>query len=193
MHALSLVTAATTDPITLEEVKEALRIDHSDEDPWLKSLISAATRYVERVSSRQLINATYRLSLDSFPDFEIRLPKPPLSSITTVAYVNTAGSSTTVSSTAYDVDTYSEPGRLTPSFNDTWPATRNEINAVNITYVAGYGAAASNVPATTKHALKLLIAHWNENREAVLTGVASKEVEFAVNALLGSEEYGSYS
>lgn len=40
------------------------------------------------------------------------------------------------------------------------------------------------VPKTAIQAMYLLIGHWYENREAVVTGTISKEIEFAVNALL---------
>jgi hypothetical protein len=35
-----------------------------------------------------------------------------------------------------------------------------------------------------KHAIKLLVAHWFRNREAVLVGTISKDMEKAVDALL---------
>ena len=63
------------------------------------------------------------------------------------------------------------------------------MNAVNVTFVAGYGGA-SAVPSSFKQAIQLLAGHWYENREAV-SEVAFKEVPFAVTCLLESERWGS--
>ena len=42
------------------------------------------------------------------------------------------------------------------------------MNAVTITFVAGYGAA-DQVPDEAKHAIKLILGHLYENREDVST------------------------
>ena len=190
--AISLVTAATTEPVTIQDLKDQLRIDENTEDTYLGGLLKAATRYVERVSDRQLINATWRLSLDEFPCWEIRVPKPPLSSVSSITYVNSTGGNTTVASSDYTADTYSEPGLITPVFNATWPSPRYQNNAVTVTYVAGYGASQGSVPDTYKHAIKMLAGHWYENRESVLIGSISKELDFAVTNLIGAESFGPY-
>jgi hypothetical protein len=39
------------------------------------------------------------------------------------------------------------------------------------------------VPAPLRQALHLLVGHWNANREGVLVGLISKEIEFSVEAL----------
>jgi hypothetical protein len=62
---------------------------------------------------------------------------------------------------------------------------------VQITYLAGYGGAA-NVPAPAKHAIKMLVGHWYANRESVLIGSISKELEFAVTALLSPLRWKQY-
>lgn len=190
--AVSLVTAATTEPVTLADLKEQLRVDENTEDAYLGGLLKAATRHVERIADRQLINATWRLSLDAFPDWEIRVPRPPLSSVSSITYVNSTGGNTTVASSDYNVDTYNEPGRIEPAYNALWPSPRFQNNAVTIQYVAGYGASQGNVPDTYRHAIKMLAGHWYENRETVLIGTISKELEFAVTNLVGAESFGPY-
>lgn len=64
---LKVSTAATIDPVTTAEAKTFARIDTSDDDTLVAALISAATAYVQTYLSRQLINATYQLTLDWFP------------------------------------------------------------------------------------------------------------------------------
>jgi len=112
----------------------------------------------------------------------IRLPKPPLQSVTSIIYDDMNGVATTLSSTLYRVDTDSEPARLTPAYGQIWPIVRAQTGAVRILYVAGYGAA-SAVPDPIKHAIRLLVGHWYLNREAVTTTPGSEQ-PMAVEALL---------
>ena len=67
---------------------------------------------------------------------------------------------------------------------------RLDDKSVQITYLAGYGGAA-NVPAPVVHAIKMLVAFWYGNREAA--GSISKEVEFAVTALLSPYRWRPYA
>lgn len=184
MRFITLITAPTVEPVTLAEAKLHLRVDHADEDSHIRSLIIAAREHAQNATSRAFVGQTWRLSMDCFPDV-IRTPRPPLTSVTSIAYTDTAGASQTLSASAYTVDTYSEPGRIVPAFGQSWPATRDIPNAVIVTYVAGYGAgAAADVPQPIRQAILLLVGHWYANREGVLTGTISKEIEFAVSALL---------
>jgi uncharacterized phiE125 gp8 family phage protein len=54
---------------------------------------------------------------------------------------------------------------------------------IQVTYVAGYGAAAS-VPQKYKQAMLLLIGHWYENRETVIVGTISGPIALAVDSLI---------
>lgn len=180
---------AADEPITLTEAKAHLRIDAADtaEDNAITGFITAAREYCETYQGRQYMTATRVHQLDRFPSCHvIRLPYPPLISITSVVYVDSAGVTQTLDPSKYIVDAISQPGRIAPSYSNYWPATRQQIGAVTITYACGYGAAA-DVPQRIKQAILLLVGHWWENREAVLSGTISKEIEFAVQALLGPE------
>ena len=42
----------------------------------------------------------------------------------------------------------------------------------------------ANVPANLKQAIRMLVAHWYENREAALAGTVSSQVQFGVDMLL---------
>jgi hypothetical protein len=94
----------------------------------------------------------------------------------------------TVDTDVYFVDTTSLPGRVGLAYEQEWPTDVTAgIGAVQVNYVAGYGAA-SAVPQTIKHAILLLIGHWYVNREAV--GPSMSDVPMAVSSLLGSEWAG---
>ena len=119
---------------------------------------------------RAFITQTITLKLDAFPgDGIIRLPRSPAQAITSVAYVDTDGASQTFNSSKYVLDTASEPARLVPAYDEDWPDTREENNAVTVVYTAGYGDAYTDVPAEVKLAIRLLAGSYFEQREAITT------------------------
>ena len=175
----------TTEPVTLAMAKAHLRVDDNEEDPLIAQVIEAAREWCEDFQRRSFCSQTWRLTLDEFPSCDvIELPRPPLASVSSITYVDSDGATQTLSSGDYTVDTDSEPGRVILGYDESWPSTRDVPNAVTITYVAGYGANDSFVPAKVKQAMLLLIGHWFENREDILTGTISKQIEKGAEALL---------
>lgn len=180
--------APASEPLSRDEAKAFCRIDAEDtsQDSLVDTLIAAARQRCEKTTRRALVTQTWRVTFDRFPglvfvtpDYPgweylrlgadgdprvIRLPRPPLQSVTSVQYVDTAGVLQTISSSDYLVDTDTELGRLFPAYGTYWPVTRPQANAVRIVYVAGYGAA-SDVPADLKHRLLVHVAHSFERRE----------------------------
>jgi uncharacterized phiE125 gp8 family phage protein len=186
--SLKLITAPTLEPVTLEEAKKHLRIESSDEDVEITGWIQAAREWCEGYQNRAFITQTWELALDSFPlGTYIKIPKPPLQSVTSVKYYDTDETENTFSADSYHVDTYSEPGRIVLKYGETWPSdTLRTANGVIIQFKVGYGDAAASVPEKVKQAIKVLVGHLYENREA--TDIKElKEVPFAVCSLLGLE------
>lgn len=110
---------------------------------------------------RALITQTLRMTLDAFPlwtaadagerylqgNGAIRLPCPPVVSVTSIAYVDEAGATQTLAASKYDlIDNQRWPSIVVPAWEQDWPATRDVPAAVTVTWTAGYGAAASDVP-----------------------------------------------
>ena len=157
---------AATSILTLAQVKTHLRVDHDNEDTLITRLRDAAVVWSEEYTRRQFINATHTLVLDSFPAV-IHAPVSSLVSVTTISYEAPDNTTTTMDSDDYDLDISREPGRIVTAYSESWPATRSEINAVTVTYVAGYGASADDTPDAIKAAVLMLIAHLYENRESV--------------------------
>lgn len=102
---------------------------------------------------------------DGKTGYEIWLPYGKLQSVESVSYIDENGVLQTLSNTKYKIDTISEPGRIVPSYGNTWPGTRNEINAVIVDFTCGYGAAA-DVPQPIKQWMMLRIGALYENRES---------------------------
>lgn len=192
MFGLTVVTAPSEEPVSLDEAKVQIGYaqDIHHEDERIRALIKAARVYCERATGRAFVTQTLRLTLDCFPggDGIIRLPRPPLASVTSIKYDDTNGTEQTLSGVYYVVDTACEPGRIGLAYGYCWPCTIDELGAVRVTYVAG--VAASAVPETVKAAMKLLISHWFVSREAAITGAIQTTTELAVSALLGCESAG---
>jgi len=120
------------------------------------------------------------------------LPYSPIQAVSSITYVDIGGTTQTWSSSLYDVDIYSKPGRIRPKWGETWPSIRSQMNAIAMTYTCGYGATAASVPAPIRQAMLLLIGHWYENREAVVIGnvLGFREIPIAVESLLMSQWHG---
>ncbi len=169
--------APAVEPVTLAEAKEHIHPGLADasQDVYITKLIIGARQSAEFTTHRQIITATLLLTMDRFPDV-IRLPAPPAQSVTTVSYVDTDGDTQTlVEDTDYQVELDSEPGRIAPFFNTDWPTTREQMGAVTVKWVAGYGAAA-DVPEGLKNAINYVIAQRFENREPTVIGTSAQKV-----------------
>jgi uncharacterized phiE125 gp8 family phage protein len=193
------------EPISVDDVQMHLRIDGDVEYGYIQALITAARRHVEDVCLHTLMPTTWEAQLDTWPNRIFTLPMPPLRSVVSITYVDRAGATDAVNANAYQVDTWSEPGRVTLRSGASWPALTLQENAgVRIRYVAGYAdvlttnstqveitAARKAVPALAKHAMKLLIGHLYENREEIVVGqgLTPTQVPMGVNTLLASMRY----
>jgi uncharacterized phiE125 gp8 family phage protein len=171
--------------ITTAQAKEHLRITHSDEDDYIEAITLAASEWCEDFQNKVYVAREVVDYLDSFPT-EIRPVRSPLISVTSITYYDTDGNLQTLANTVYDVGTFKEPGRISLKYNQSWPDTRSIINAVIVTYQAGYVARA-NIPEEIKHAVKLLVGHLYENREAV-SPLSMSEVPVGVKSLLSMKK-----
>jgi len=163
-------------------VNAILNQGYTSSDDEITALIKAARIYCENRQHLAYITQTWEMTFQYFPCYEIEIPKGNLQSVTSITYKDSTGVTTTISASDYCVSTRS--GKIVPAYNKSWPSfIPYPIDSITITFVCGYGLA-TDVPETTKHALKLLIGHWFENRNAIVTATVSKELEFTLSALL---------
>ncbi len=192
--ALRLITAPAVQPLTLQEAKDHLRIDYNDMDDLIDAYIAAATSHVEgrhSFTGRALVTQTWELVIDHFPVHEIKIPLPPLQSVTSIKYDDSAGFETTLAANQYYVDDVSEPAWVVP-ITGGWPtAVFDAINSVRIRFVAGYDPTsdsppdlAGNVPRAIKQAMLLYIGNFHEHREENIVGLTTMKLPFAAENLL---------
>ena len=185
---LSRTVAPSIDPVTLAEAKKHLNLDGTDDDAYVTDLISVATAHAESYTNRQLISATYLLTFNGFPDI-IYLPKPPAVSITSLTYVDGAGTTQTLTQgTDFNWQLPQGPlagmARVFPDYGLSWPSPRNYMPSVSVTYVAGYGSTAASVPIGIRQAIKAVVATLYEYREEVVTGTIKTEIPEVARRLL---------
>ena len=175
---------AIQSPVTLDEAKIHLRAVTTTEDQYINALCLAATAWAEKFQNRTFVSRPRTMVLDRFPTV-IRPPDPPLVSVTSIVYIDLDGAEQTLDAANYRVDAVTEPGRITVAYDLSWPDTRCVTNAVTISYKAGYGTEAA-VPDDVKHAIKLLVGHLFEHREAA-SEISLEVVPMAVQSLLWSD------
>ncbi len=183
--ALVMTAAPAAEPISLAEAKAHLRVDADDEDALLSSLIVTARAFVEKALARALITQDWSLYLDNWPrGGTIALPIAPVQEVTAVRVYDSGDMPTDVDEESYSADTVSDPARLLLSAGGLQMLPARLLNPYEVAFTAGYGDEADDVPEPIRHALKLLIAHWFENREPVVLGEAPQEVPATVASLL---------
>ena len=142
--AIKRLSEPSSEPVTLAEAKRHLRVDNTDDDDYITALIRVARRASEDRMERTLITTTWKLTLDEFQP-SIILPMPRIQAISSVIYNNRSNQQVALSASDWFLDSDSEPGWLVPAISKAWPLTLG-INAVAITYTAGYGVTAESVP-----------------------------------------------
>lgn len=164
---LTLVTAPVYEPISVDEVKDHHRITITTEDPQILPWIKAAREIFENETGLKLISQTWDWKLDQFCPV-LRLPFAPVSSITSITYIDTSGDSQTLSASLYQSDLVSEPARIMPAYGQVWPSTRSEtFNAVTVRLVAGY-ATPVLVPKPIRLAVLQIVGDFYNHREESL-------------------------
>lgn len=180
------VTEPSEEPITLADAKLHLRVDHLDDDLLITSLITAAREYVELVTVRALMTQTWELRLNNWPGSPVELPFPPLASVVSIVYTKEDGTTATVATSVYALDTTGVPGRVFLKPDQSWPSDAlYPVNAICIQYTAGWSAAAA-VPEMIKAAMKLYLGSLYENREQAVmaSGLSAAMLPLGIDALL---------
>lgn len=199
-RSLTRQTQPAVEPVTLSEAKAHCRIDSTDDDAYIATLISAAREWCEQYLDRSLVHTQWVMRFDKFPPdgtMDIELPRPPMATAGTATAVALTftyenGTTATYSTASYRVDRNGVPGTVKTLYGQTWPPHLQDDNAISVTWWGGYGASGTSVPAAIRHAMLMLVCFWYENRSTVLVGSISKQLEFAVESLLSSQKWGSY-
>ena len=178
------VAAPESLPLSVAEGKVQCRVDSGDFDDEITALIEAAVSHLDGYSGvlgKCLMPQTWAQQFDCWQDFPLCLG--PVISITSISYFNDNGDEQTVSDAAFRLErrTVGVFAALKPGAS--WPSANLSEGPITVTWQAGF-ADADAVPPSIKQAIKLLIAHWFENREAVIVGSINSKLQMAVENLI---------
>ncbi|AMJ59230.1 head-tail connector protein [Bosea sp. PAMC 26642] len=157
------LTPPAIEPVPLAEAKAFLRLDQSDEDELLATLITAARLMIEAASGRMLISQGWRIVIDRWPEGgELRLPLSPVAAIVAARVYDGLGQPQAVSPGSLQLDALADPPVVRAV--GAVPAPGRSRGAIEIDVTAGYGPAVSDVPALLRQAVLRLAARWFELR-----------------------------
>ena len=161
---IKIITDVSTEPVTLTQAKAHLRIETSDDDTYITTLITIAREYCENITKRALATQTLELILDDFPSCDyIKLPMSPVQSVTSIKYTDSDEDETTWSSDDYVANLDVLPEIITPAYSKVFPTfTPLPTGAVRIRYVAGHKSDGVALPKAIYHAMLLIISHLYE-------------------------------
>lgn len=167
-----IITPPSSEPVTLTEVKNWIKVDYSTDDSLINALIQSTREAVELHLGRILFTTVIEEAFDFFPAYHAR--NNPLAAITlgwgdvqsidSITYKASEGSEVTLSSDSYIFDSYSQPGCITPVYAETWPTALYQTNAVKVRYTAGQDDVA-NISAAIKTAILKTVADAYDRRQ----------------------------
>lgn len=173
-----LVTKPSVEPLSLLEAKKQLEVSESDSshDDHVMRLITSAREQFEHDTDSVLCYQTWRVKTDKLID-KMVLPKRPIQSITSITYFDSANTSQTLSTAIYQLDTPKRQLRL--AYLQDWPQAVDRWDAWTITYRLGYSVDGRSVPSIAKQAMLLLVGHYFENRDMLLSGTVAQNLSFS--------------
>lgn len=168
--------------LTLADAKLHLRVDASDEDAYITSLIAAAEAYLDGragILGRCMVTQTWRYKLASLPAL-VPLGMPDAQSVTGT-YLDAAGDTQAVS----DLSVREEAsGAVLVYAGDALTFDADEDYPVTVDVVFGFGDA-SAVPDPLLHAVRVLVGHWYEVRTSAAE-TPYREVPMAFHSLISA-------
>jgi uncharacterized phiE125 gp8 family phage protein len=160
-----LLSPPAVEPLSLAEAKAFLRVETAEDDALIASLIAAARLHVEARSGLALVSQSWRLLLDCWPqNGRVTVRPAPLKALIAARVLDFDGEGRALDAHAFVPDA----GASTLSFIPwTLPVPTRLAAGIEIDVTLGFGDAASDVPEPLRLAVRLLTAHWYENRAAV--------------------------
>lgn len=176
MESLQVTLPPDSLPILVDDLKQHLRITHSDDDAYIMELANVAYNWIEDEADITIEETDYRLVLDSMPEFLV-LPKPPLISLDAIKYYDADNAlQTLATSEYYVVPSFKLPGQVTIKGT---VSTYARPDAVQVEFSAGF----EEMPYQIPHIMRLLVGSMYEHREAEVT-VNTKPLALGVDRLI---------
>ena len=172
-YGIQKTTDATSELVSVADAKTHLRIEHSDDDTYIGTLITASRQSLE-ISTRRSLGASqvYKAFYSSYPTtyFKLLIPNPPLTSFNSLQYYDSDDNLQTIDANQYTVETAGS-GQSFLAMKDThsFPSVSvDRVAPVIANFTAGYTA--GTFPKALHQAILLLVGHYYDTREPVSYG-----------------------
>jgi uncharacterized phiE125 gp8 family phage protein len=167
----AVTTPPAEEPVSLADAKVHLRTvtgDTSEDSAVITPLITAAREYCENFTRRAFAAQTVKAYPDGWED-NIRLPMPPLTTVTSIKYYDEDDAVYTFDTGDYQVDTIGGTIQILEEPTETLRI----LNPIVIEYTAGY----TTLPKTLRQAMLLFIADKYQNRGDEPTEKAAEAIK----------------
>lgn len=184
-----VTNSADSPAISTADMKTFLRVDTSADDAVIASYVATATEAVKQYLRRALLTETFVFKADGFayagaddrllalgPGVHtasvpyvlgggetLDLPFPVLQSVTSVVTYDRGNNASTFSDTLYQVDLQS--GRIYLNEGEVWPSDLRAQDAVQVTYIAGYGS--GSIPSPILEAIRRYVEQLYDGCEGM--------------------------
>jgi uncharacterized phiE125 gp8 family phage protein len=193
--AIEVIDHPESFPISIELLKQHLRIIGSDDDNTLQNLyLPAAVDAFTAYTKRALIETRVKQTFDTFPcERYFLLERAPLIELEEFRFADSDGWSTVVDSDLYYV-TSSSPAKIVLNPNKQWPKTREGCENVQLIYTCGYGEDDDYVPYSAKQALSMLVGDMFLHREdsIALPGIVVAQSSWDSKSLMNQYKLNFY-
>lgn len=123
-------------------------------------------------------------SLTPFGVVEIARPRP-VSAVTKIETADAAGTFTTVPSSSYSVDLSDNLARVSLMPGASWPTPQISTGGIRVSYTAGFGDTAAEVPPELRLAVMTLVKFWFDTRDPMAASTVAS-LPNHLDAILGS-------
>lgn len=162
-----------TEAVSLDDVKAHIRLTSTIDDAMVTRLAKAARIRAEFISRRSLVYKGYVFTMDKFPSpgQDIRLPNPPLITLSSILYLDSDLEQQTWDAAEYNVGTKQSPAIVRPKSGHVYPIAADAPDAVEVHFYAGYysdgyGSPSLPLPEDLALAIAQLAGHWYDHPEA---------------------------
>jgi uncharacterized phiE125 gp8 family phage protein len=179
-----LLNPPGSEPLSVADAKSYLRVEHDDDDAIIAALIASARHHVEALTRNGLLTQTWRLVRDRWPESGRIKPKlGPLRSLVAARIYNESGVATSLDLDRFVID---EVAGVIAAPGWSLPLPGRAVRGVELDVEIGYGNTPADVPQVLLQAIRMLVAHWYDNRGLVSIGQSVAMMPPSVNAMIAS-------
>jgi uncharacterized phiE125 gp8 family phage protein len=179
-----LLNPPDSEPLSVADAKSYLRVEHDDDDAVVAALIASARHHVEALTRTGLLTQTWRLVLDRWPEGGRIKPRlGPLRGVTAARVYNESGAGASLDLDRFVID---EAAGVIAAPGWSLPLPGRAVRGIELDIEIGYGDTPADVPQILLQAIRMLVAHWYDNRGLVSIGQGIAMMPPTVNAMIAS-------